>query len=56
MNQSLKTFKGEYQTLLLDFLWHQWSALGVAGQTRAEDNWIHLPRAVAAFDLRGWSV
>ena len=38
MNPSLKEFKGEYQTLLLDFLWRQWSALGVAGQTRVEDD------------------
>ena len=33
MNPSLKEFKGEYQSRLLDFLWCQWSALGVAGQT-----------------------
>ena len=46
MNPSLKTFKGEYQTLLLDFLWRQWSALGVAGQTRAEDDWIIDPEAL----------
>ena len=45
MNPSLKAFKGEYQTLLLDFLWRQWSALGVAGQTRAEDDWIIDPEA-----------
>ena len=36
MNPSLKEFKGEYQSRLLDFLWRQWSALGVAGQTTAE--------------------
>ena len=36
MNPSLKEFKGEYQSRLLDFLWRQWSALGVAGQTSAE--------------------
>jgi hypothetical protein len=46
MNPSLKSFKGEYQTLLLDFLWRQWSALGVVGQTRAEDNWIIDPEAL----------
>jgi hypothetical protein len=46
MNPSLKAFKGEYQTLLLDFLWRQWSALGVAGQTRAEDDWIIDPEAL----------
>jgi hypothetical protein len=36
MNPSLKEFKGEYQSRLLDFLWRQWSALGVAGQTSPE--------------------
>ena len=40
MNPSLKKFKGEYLTLLLDFLWRQWSALGVAGQVRANDDWV----------------
>jgi len=38
MNPSLKTFKGEYQTLLLDFLWRQWSTLGVAGQAQRGDD------------------
>src|SRR6266516_4567845 len=38
MNPSLKTFKGEFQTLLLDFLWRQWSALGVAGQGQRGDD------------------
>ena len=36
MNPSLKEFKGEYQSRVLDFLWRQWSALGVAGQTSPE--------------------
>ena len=36
MNPSLKAFKGEYQSRLLDFLWRQWSAFGVAGQTSPE--------------------
>jgi hypothetical protein len=49
MNPSLKTFKSEYQTLLLDFLWRQWSALGVAGQTRPQDNWIIDPEALLLF-------
>ncbi len=38
MNPSLKTFKGEYQALLLDFLWRQWSTLGVAGQAQRGDD------------------
>jgi len=46
MNPSLKQFKGEYQTLLLDFLWRQWSALGVAGQTQAANDWIIDPEAL----------
>ena len=46
MNPSLKQFKGEYQTLLLDYLWRQWSALGVAGQTQAANNWIIDPEAL----------
>jgi hypothetical protein len=46
MNQSLKTFKEEYQNLLVNFLWRQWSALGVAGQASGEDVWIIDPEAL----------
>src|SRR5258708_3265973 len=46
MNQPLKTFKQEYQNLLLNFLWRQWSALGVAGQASGEDAWIIDPEAL----------
>jgi len=46
MNQPLKTFKQEYQNLLLNFLWRQWSALGVAGQGGGEDAWIIDPEAL----------
>jgi hypothetical protein len=46
MNQSLKTFKEGYQDLLLNFLWRQWSALGVAGQASGEDVWIIDPEAL----------
>ena len=46
MNPSLTTFKGEYQSLLLDFLWGQWSALGIAGQSRAEGEGIIDPEAL----------
>jgi hypothetical protein len=46
MNQSLKTFKDEYQNLVLNFLWRQWSALGVAGQASGEDAWIIDPEAL----------
>jgi hypothetical protein len=46
MNQSLKIFKEAYQNLLLNFLWRQWSALGVAGQAGGEDLWIIDPEAL----------
>jgi hypothetical protein len=46
MNPSLKTFKAEYQNLLVNFLWRQWSALGVAGQSGGEDVWIIDPEAL----------
>lgn len=46
MNPSLKTFKAEYQSLLLDLLWSQWSALGVAGQSRAEGERVVDPEAL----------
>jgi hypothetical protein len=49
MNQSLKTFKEEYQNLVLNFLWRQWSALGVAGQAGGEDAWIIDPEALLLF-------
>ncbi len=46
MNQSLKDFRHEFQTLLLNLLWHQWSALGVAGQVSAKPRWIIDPEAL----------
>ena len=49
MNQSLKTFKEEYRDLLVNFLWRQWSALGVAGQASGEDVWSIDPEALLLF-------
>ena len=46
MNQSLEDFRGEYQGLLLDFLWRQWSSVGVAGDARPSDQWIVDPEAL----------
>jgi hypothetical protein len=37
MHPSLKEFKSDYQSRLLDFVWHQWSALGVSGQKGVAD-------------------
>lgn len=49
MQRSLKTFKDEFQNHLLNFLWRQWSALGVAGQSSGEDEWIIDPEALLLF-------
>jgi hypothetical protein len=51
MNQSLTSFKEEFRNRLLDFLWRQWSALGVAGHEREYENesWIIDPEALLLF-------
>lgn len=49
MNLSLKTFKKSYREQVLKFLWRQWSALGVAGDTMDQDNRIVDPEALLLF-------
>jgi hypothetical protein len=44
-------FKQFFLENMLDFLWRQWSALGVAGGARAEDMWIIDPEALLIFSL-----
>lgn len=44
-------FKDYYLENILDFLWRQWSALGVAGGARAEDMWAIDPEALLVFSL-----
>lgn len=46
MKTSLKSFKSEYRTLLLDLLWRQWTAIGVSGHTSANDEQIIDPEAL----------
>lgn len=46
MHLSLKEFRSEYQSRLLDLLWRQWSALGVAGQASPEDQRVVDPEAL----------
>lgn len=45
----LQEFKNNYLDLLLQFLWRQWSALGVAGYTESEDPWVIDPEALLLF-------
>ncbi len=49
MQTSLKDFRNEYLELLLDFLWRQWDALGVAGTATSNDPWPIDPEALLAF-------
>lgn len=49
MNPSLHNFRESLQQRLLDFLWRQWSALGVAGYARSEDPWLIDPEALLLF-------
>jgi len=46
MNPSLGRFRESFQELLLDFLWRQWSALGVAGYADSDDPWAIDPEAL----------
>ena len=45
-------FKIYYQNEILNFLWRQWSALGVAGGSKKEDNWIIDPESLLVFSLQ----
>lgn len=49
---SQKEFKQFYLNQILDFLWRQWSALGVAGGSRSEDLWLIDPEATLVFSIR----
>ena len=42
----LHDFREQYRELVLNFLWRQWSALGVAGQARTDDDWVIDPEAL----------
>jgi DNA-binding transcriptional regulator GbsR (MarR family) len=44
-------FKQFFLENILDFLWRQWSALGVAGGAYPEDRWIIDPEAILVFSL-----
>ena len=44
-------FKQFYLNQILDFLWRQWSALGVAGGGRSEDMWLIDPEPTLIFSI-----
>ena len=48
---SQKSFKEFFLENILDFLWRQWSVLGVAGGARTEDKWVIDPEALLIFSL-----
>ncbi len=49
MNPLLTTFRNQYLELALNFLWRQWSAVGVAGSAQSENDGIIDPEALLLF-------
>ena len=48
---SQKDFKQLFLENILTFLWRQWSALGVLGESRSEDPWVIDPEPMVLFSL-----
>lgn len=48
---SLKEFRESLLDSLITFLWRQWSALGVLGESSAEEAWVIDPEALLVFSL-----
>ena len=48
---SQKEFKHFFLENILNFLWRQWSSLGVAGGARSEDEWVIDPEALLLFSI-----
>lgn len=48
---SQKNFKDIFFDNVIDFLWRQWSALGVLGESVAKENWTIDPEALIVFTL-----
>ena len=46
MTTSLISFRTEFNELLTNFLWRQWSTLGIAGSSESSDNWAVDPEAL----------
>jgi len=48
---SQKDFRDLFLENILNFLWRQWSALGVLGEARTKDPWIYDPEPMLLFSL-----
>jgi hypothetical protein len=48
---SQKNFKDLFLENILNFLWRQWSALGVLGEARTKDPWIYDPEPMLIFTV-----
>ncbi|OIN96215.1 MAG: hypothetical protein AUJ48_01870 [Deltaproteobacteria bacterium CG1_02_45_11] len=48
---SLKDFRNLFLENILNFLWRQWSALGVLGEARTKDPWLYDPEPMLLFTL-----
>lgn len=51
MKMSQKDFRDIFLDNVLDFLWRQWSAIGVLGEARAKEQWAIDPEALLVFTL-----
>lgn len=48
---SQKDFRNLFLENILNFLWRQWSALGVLGEARTKDTWLYDPEPMLLFSL-----
>ena len=46
-----KNFRNFFLDNILNFLWRQWSALGVLGEARIKDTWLYDPEPMLLFSL-----
>ena len=51
MGNWLTEYRDQFQAVIFDFLWRQWSLLGVAGMTSSQDERIIDPEALLLFSL-----
>ena len=51
MKMSQKDFRDTFLNNIIDFLWRQWSAVGVLGEARAKEPWVIDPEALLVLTL-----